>query len=490
MSDNQDNKQGRRLGVLRRMGAAFGLGFAVSRAVGAAKKTRREKKHGALSQFGSMLGRLPELVAAYLAASELQHAGLDQLPRSEEAGPVTGARVEVSIAGPEWVVPGKHTEKLTNREPEKPAGSPGALEPELDRVERPRRPYWPWVWAVMFLVGVLGWILTVLFGAADRAWQAVLVNFLYFTPMATGMVTWTAVVTASRGTWMGETKSAGLMGISFWPASLVGFAWAWIGWPHWAGWIHYSDLENTGWVNTPFIFVRDAICLIAIWLVAWLYVRQARQDTPRPLAGGLILIYCLGFSLLGFDLVMTLDPHWGSSLFGGYFFVSGMYIGLAAWTLLAIVRQPSAHLTPVADLAKLLVAFSILTTYMMYAQLLPIWYENLPDEVRYVIPRLQITPWRWVSVALLALIYLGPLVFLLPRRVKKSVRYVGAASALILAVMWFERYWLVAPTLGRPLVFGFPEIFATAVFTGAFLFPISLRNRRLPIVTVRRRDGP
>ena len=78
-----------------------------------------------------------------------------------------------------------------------------------------------------------------------------------------------------------------------------------------------------------------------------------------------------------------------------------------------------------------------------------------------------------------------PLLFLLPRRVKKNARYVGAASGLILAMMWFERYWLVAPTLDHPLAFGFPEIFTTAVFLGAFMFPISVRNRQLAVVAFR-----
>ena len=84
---------------------------------------------------------------------------------------------------------------------------------------------------------------------------------------------------------------------------------------------------------------------------------------------------------------MALDPHWYSLLFGGYFFISGMYIAVAAWVAPSATVDDRSTPDHLHDLGKLVVAFSLLTTYMMYSQLLPIWYENLPEEIRFLVPR-------------------------------------------------------------------------------------------------------
>lgn len=368
-----------------------------------------------------------------------------------------------------------------------PQGAPGVLEPQYERVYHPRWPHWPLVWLGVLVVGVAGWTSLFLLKDAAVAWQAVLVNFLYFTPLAAGMVVWAAIVTACRGTWMGESRATALLGLWFAPVSIAAYFLLWIGVQSWAGWLRYDDLKNAAWVNSSFIYVRDGVALIVFWVLAYWFARRSKDGTHRGLAGLFILTYCLVFSLIGFDLVMALDPHWVSSLFGGYFFISGLYIAVAAWTLLSLMERPSARLTPVADLAKLIVAFSLLTTYMMYSQLLPMWYENMPHEVRFVIPRLQFTPWSGLSLVLLTTIYLGPLVFLLPRKAKTNVNYMRAAALLILVGMWFERWWLVGPTLGQPLSLNLPNIFAALMFLSLFALLISLRRRHQPISTMRRR---
>ncbi len=163
---------------------------------------------------------------------------------------------------------------------------------------------------------------------------------------------------------------------------------------------------------------------------------------------------------------MALDPHWFSSLFGGYFFISGLYIAMAGWVAVSAASGDDA--CPLSDLGKLLLAMSMLTTYMMFSQLLPIWYENLPHEVRFLIPRMELARWGLVSILLLATIYLGPLALLLSRRVKRSGRAMGAIAALILAGMWIERWWLVTPTAGGPITVGWQEM-SIVVAGGALL---------------------
>jgi hypothetical protein len=147
---------------------------------------------------------------------------------------------------------------------------------------------------------------------------------------------------------------------------------------------------------------------------------------------------------------------------------------------MVLLQRPAADVERRHDLGRLIVVFSLLTTYMMYSQLLVIWYGNLPEEVRFVIPRLTRPPWQYASAALLAAVYLGPLVMLLLIRAKRSPRFLGAVAAAVLIGMWLERWWLVTPTLGGELVLGMAELSITAAFTAAFALGAAWVARRLP----------
>lgn len=339
-------------------------------------------------------------------------------------------------------------------------------------------------WGAVLSAGLLVWLLCLVLGDAHRAWRAVLVNFIYFTPMAAGMVVWPAAITAARGrNFLNDAVlRPALLSLGFAPACFGALLLLFLGRGYWAAWVHEAHLHNGAWLNSWFLFSRDALALLLFWWVAARFARHARPQEENARAAWLAFVYCLVFSLLGFDLVMALDPHWYSALFGGYFFITGMYIALAAWTFSVLRLSPPADVSRRKDLGRLLVAFSLLSTYMMFCQLLPIWYENLPEETRFVIPRLKTDPWRWVSLGLLGTVYLGPLVLLLSNRLKGSVFYLRAIVALVLAGMWFERFWLVTPTLGGRLTVGPAEISMTAAYLAAFVLSRKWGARLLPPV--------
>ena len=338
------------------------------------------------------------------------------------------------------------------------------------------------IWAVIFVAGLGGWIVCVVTADAERAWRALLINFIYFTPLAAGMVVWPAAVMGSRGRWARTIEQPALAGVAFAPVSLLTFAALWFGRAHWAGWMRYKHLPNSAWLNTTFLFARDGAALVVLWALAAWFVARRQRGRPVALACWVAFAYCVVFTLLGFDMVMALDPHWFSTLFGGYFFVSGLYAALAAWTLITALRFAAPDRERLHDLGKLMVAFSLLTVYMMFSQLLPLWYENLPNEVRYAVPRLRFERWGWVSAALLALVYLGPLAVLLTRWSKRTPKFLGAFALAVLAGLWVERWWLVTPTLGGALVIGWTEAFITAAFAAALALGIECFLRSAPPV--------
>lgn len=339
---------------------------------------------------------------------------------------------------------------------------------------------WALLGGLIFAAGAGGWAMELAGADPDRAWRALLINFVFFTPLAAGMATWPAIVHLSRGRWLGPLRATGLSAWAFAPVSLAAFAALWAGREHWASWLHEPHLHNAAWLNAPALFGRNLAALLIFWALAAAYATLARRGRLlKPLAGALVLAYALTFSLLGMDLVMALDPHWYSTLFAWYFMISGLYAAAAAWTLVSLIARPAAiEIRQRQDLGKLIVAFSLLTMYMMYSQLLPIWYENLPEEVRFVIPRLKDAPWPFVSAGLLAVVYLGPLVLLLPRRAKENPVALGAVAAVAMAGLWFERWWLVTPTLGGPMVVGWPEASITGAFAAAGVLCVRWALRR------------
>jgi hypothetical protein len=317
-------------------------------------------------------------------------------------------------------------------------------------------------------VAVVGLAMLVLAGLGDapRAWRAVLMAFTFFNPLAVGMVVWSAVVVLARGRWNTTVERLSLAGAWFAPVGLLTLAALWAACPHWATWLTHRMDFQAWWLSPAALFGRDMLLLAALWALAVYYVHRRRSGRPVKLAAVLVLTYCLASSQLGFDLVMALDPHWFSSLFGGYTFISGMYIAMAAWALLAVLT-PRRDPNVLHDLGKLLVGFSLLTTYLMYSQLMPIWYNNLPMEVRQPLPRMRNEVLRPVSMVLLATVYLGPLVLLLTRWAKRTPAYLGAMCVLVLAGMLVERWWLIVPMAHAPLVVGWVELGAALAMAGA-----------------------
>jgi hypothetical protein len=335
------------------------------------------------------------------------------------------------------------------------------------------------VLAGIVVLAVLGWIAVAIWGDRQRAWGILLTDFLFLSCLGGGLVVWPAIVVVSRGQWMGSTQNIALAGVLLLPVCLVILIVLAVGAPAWAPWLHES-VPNSWWLNTPYLFLRDTLSLaIFSGLAAWFVRAMRRGERPKKLAGWLIFVYATVYSFLGIDLAMGLDPHWYSLVFGIYFFVSGVYIAGAGWAFLTAVADPKATPDQRDDQAKLMITFCLLTTYMMYAQLLPIWYENMPKETRELTPRLNwITHWPAISIVLLFVFYLGPLVLFLPKRGKRSRPYVAVVAGLVLVAMWLERWWLVMPTLYEPLNFTPSEVTGVVgLLAGCLLFLSWVRHR-------------
>ncbi len=174
----------------------------------------------------------------------------------------------------------------------------------------------------------------------------------------------------------------------------------------------------------------------------------ATQYTMVPILG---IAYAVLFSLMAFDLVMSLDPWWFSNMFGGWIFMSSLWLalaGIAAVTMLgrdwlglgAFVKTSTTH-----DLGKLMLAGCMFWAYTLYAQILPIWYTNVPEETNFLLVRMFLPQWSWLSQVVAVTCFVAPFTILLSRGIKKMRWPFFAVAALIMTGLFLERSLLVMP---------------------------------------------
>jgi hypothetical protein len=362
--------------------------------------------------------------------------------------------------------------------------------------------------AVRVLVGLVGlaalaFVVALVAGGSRRAWGAFLVNLLFWSGLSATGPAVAAMIEITEGRWGARLRriaitTAGFMPVSF--ALLVVFFFAL---PILYPWVGTPIPKKAIWLNVPFFVLRNAIAVAALY---WLSVRFARAVDVSPpgvmdepgrsrrtrLATALLIVYTLALSLLGFDLVMTLDPTWFSGLLGGYVVVTCLYSGFAFLVVLVgylSLGRPAWVMPPkeVQDLAKLVFATSILWMYFFWSQYLVIWYGNVPIETRYVLARFFVDPWRvlaWMAFFIGWLIPFGYLLGRLTGRPPESHRVLVGICCLSLVAIFVERVVLVFPSIGASLGFGGSvlTLVITAGFAALFALSYLLVTPRLGLV--------
>ncbi len=236
---------------------------------------------------------------------------------------------------------------------------------------------------------------------------------------------------------------------------------------HWMGPEARADVliqKKAAYLNPTFFFVRAGVFLAA-WsaLSLWFWRTSREQDetgdkdlTLRMAARSAPAIIVLGVTLTfaAFDWLMSLDPHWYSTIYGVYVFAGSAVSSLAALALLTLSLERKGLLEGITtvehrhDIGKLLFGFNVFWAYIGFSQYLIIWYGNIPEETVYFRERWE-GPWKVVSLVLVFGHFVVPFVALISRTAKRSRLVLGAAAALILVMHYVDIYWLVMPTLGE-----------------------------------------
>jgi hypothetical protein len=254
------------------------------------------------------------------------------------------------------------------------------------------------------------------------------------------------------------------------------------------------------YLNPSFFTVRAAI-YFAIWITLAYFLNkwsaeQDRTDDPRlkvrmaALAGPGLVLWALTVSGAAIDWVMSLEPHWFSTIYGMLFMVVDL---LAALAFSIVILRVLSDYEPLkdcvepkryVDLGNLMLMFTMLWTYMSFSQFLIIWAGNLKDEIPWYMVR-AFGKWAYVAVILLLFHFFLPFFLLLQRRIKRRLPTLAMVAGWLVLLTLVDVYWLVvpayeqsAPQLGPLFLDFFAVIGIGGIWLGAFLGQL----KKLPLL--------
>ena len=375
------------------------------------------------------------------------------------------------------------------------------------------------------LIGALTFLYGLALGDSIRAWQSLLVNFLFFGGLAQAGVVISAIMQVTSSRWGRALKRTAEATAAFFPVSFALLLILLSGITAWAPWVDEPVDSKSAWLNIPFFVTRQLLGFLLLTGLSLRYVYQSLRpdigllnesnqhhatgfsrrliagwrdlDTERrcsqraqsQLAPAVLIAYGWLFTLVAFDFFMSLDPHWFSTLAGGYYFIGNLLLGLAFLGVTAVWSKQQLQLADYIgphhfhDLGKLLFGFCILWAYMFWSQYLVIWYGDLPEETEFIYHRMH-GAWGPLAWAVFAMAFVIPFVVLLSRKVKTTPRGLQSIAIVPLVGMWFERFILVSPSLwqGPGLPLGLMEFLITLGIAGLFAWSYTTFLQVFPVL--------
>ncbi len=330
---------------------------------------------------------------------------------------------------------------------------------------------------VVAVVGILGTIVGYATGgehAKEVFFEAYLLNFMYVLSIGLGALFFVIIMHLTRAGWsvgirrLAEIVSSILGPVALLSLGVVAGMHELYEWTHADAVAHDKLLQGKEpYLNQPFFYVRLVVYfLIWIGLAQYFSARSRKQDETgdpkltvsmeRVAAPG-VIAYALTVTLAAIDFMMSLTPHWYSTIYGVYYF-AGCVIGFFALVpLLIMLIQRAGKLKGIVtlehyhDLGKLLFAFTVFWAYIAFSQYMLIWAANIPEETMYYEAR-QTGFWAGWSVLLIVGHFFVPFLVIMSRYQKRRMAVLAATAIWMLAMHWVDLYWVIIPGVRGPEV--------------------------------------
>lgn len=325
----------------------------------------------------------------------------------------------------------------------------------------------------MVFVALLGLVASVLGYVTDarQFYASYLVNFMYFTTIGLGAMLFVAIqhLTGSAYSVTVRRFMENIMVST--PVSAVLFLVILAGVPVLYEWSHAEFYSDDPVLRVKMIFfnknffIARAIIYFIVWtfLALKLYSASLQQEAGDSIGGsgkaewwsgpGVALLF-ITTTMASVDWLMSLEPHWYSTIFGIYVYAGGAIAFFAMLIVVCLAFRKAGVLSEYItlehyqDMGKWLFAMTVFWAYIAFSQYLLYWYANIPEETIWFKHRLE-GNWMWVSALLLVGHFILPFLVLLPRAAKRNLNVLGTMAVWVLLMHYVDLHWIVMPTVHK-----------------------------------------
>lgn len=388
---------------------------------------------------------------------------------------------------------------------------------------------------VMVVIGVGAFLTELSSGNPTHAWTALHVNVLYWFGISAAASCFSAALHICNAQWCRPIQRVFQSALPFFLLSPLLLVAVYFGHKYLFIWAHQPIPGKGVWLTSNFLFVRNVLAMMLLgymakrliynsirrdigairsevvdlpaesterWKGAWYNrfvegwsgdavseLEKTREKMSR-LSPAIVIVYALVMSLVAFDLLMSVEPMWYSTLYGALYFMSSVYMAMA-WTAIGVallryyhpVYRAKIDRKVLHDLGKLLFGFGIFWAYMFWSHYLPMWYSNMPEETGFIIVRLRVQPWQSVAWLVLGSCFIVPFLLGLSRDVKQMPTLLMATGTIVAFGGWLMMYLLFAPTLfPNMLPFSWTDLLLSLGFMAAFLSSCAWFLTKVPLI--------
>ena len=264
---------------------------------------------------------------------------------------------------------------------------------------------------------------------------------------------------------------------------------------------HFDKIiaNKAGYLNVPFWIARAAIFLIG-WNLYRHFSRKncLAQDESNnndnykknfKLSAMFLVFFIVTESIMSWDWIMSVDPHWSSTLFGWYVFASFIVSGVTVISMVTMYLKSRGYLehvntSHIHDLSKFMFGFSVFWTYLWFSQFMLIWYSNIPEEVTYFVTRINVYKLPFFGAVVMNFVF--PLLVLVNTDFKRVFPIVAGTGVVILFGHYIDFFNMIMPaTVGNQWYIGVSELASLSFFLGLFIFVIFSALTKVPLIAKR-----
>jgi hypothetical protein len=370
------------------------------------------------------------------------------------------------------------------------------------------------IYSVSILIGILAFAAGLL-KDEQRIWFSFLVSFFYFICLGLGGLFFAALNHMTSAGWSVNIRRITESLTAFLPIGAIAAVVLLFGAKKIYIWLDPEIVKQDAVIAVKHAYLNFGALLtrLVVFIGMWLIFSKVivgnsiKQDETgdeqltiknKAVSVAFILLFALSFSLFTVDTLMSLEPHWYSTIFGVYCFAGLFQSSLAVITIITVYLVNKGLLRGLVsdhhlhDMGKYMMAFTVFYAYIAFSQFMLIWYANLPEETIFYLNRAN-GGWLLISWSLLIFKFIVPFLLLLPKWAKRNHAQLVMVAIIILIMQFVDIYWLVYPNLdNNQVLFGWQEVGIFIGFLGLFIMSVTRflsKNNLVPIKDPRIQES-